>query len=82
MKYDKRKPCHYCGRLFTVTTRLERGVEEESLPIRVHDIEDHDCAGWPSFPPLLPFDPDFKVIPSRDEAEMAYALGRYRRSVK
>jgi hypothetical protein len=40
-----RHPCPYCGRLYTLTFRAERGVREGSV-IKCRDIEDHDC---PSF---------------------------------
>lgn len=41
----KPNPCPYCGRLYTMAYRAERGVKEGSY-IKVRDIEDHDC---PSF---------------------------------
>ncbi len=41
---DHRKPCPWCGRLYTMLYRAEKGTTDSS--ITVHDIEDHDC---PSF---------------------------------
>lgn len=38
-------PCPYCGRLYTMTYRAERGVAEGSY-IKCRVIVDHDC---PSF---------------------------------
>ena len=38
-------PCPYCGRLYSMAFRAERGVKEGSY-IKCRSIEDHDC---PSF---------------------------------
>ena len=43
VKYEH--PCPYCGRLYTMTFRAERGVAEGSY-IKCRDIQDHDCPAF------------------------------------
>jgi hypothetical protein len=62
--------------------RFVPGKDPGDLPIKIHDTEEHDCPSFRTEPPLLPFDPAFKVNPSRDEADMARSLDRYRRALR
>jgi hypothetical protein len=72
-------PCPYCGRLFTARARWMQG---KSAPIKVRDIEDHSCAAFRQEPELPPTDPTFAVVPERSEDDLAYAMHRYRRSIR
>ena len=74
-------PCPYCARLYTARLRWVSG-KKEGEAVKVHDITDHDCPAWAKEPPLSPVDPAFRVIPSRSDADMAYALTRYRRAIR
>ena len=73
-------PCPYCGRLYTMRYRATRGTRGQV--VKVHDINDHDCPAFRQEPSLLAGDPAFRVIPERTEADIAYALHRYRRAVR
>jgi hypothetical protein len=64
-----KQPCRHCGRLYTVT-------------FAPRSVEDHDCLGFRSEPAVTAPDPSFMVVPRRSEADIAYALGRYRRALR
>jgi hypothetical protein len=76
-----KEPCPHCGRLYTVRIVWVPGVEEDTA-IKTHEVDDHACVAFRTEPPLLPFDPTFRVIPDRSEDDIAYAMHRYRRGVR
>jgi hypothetical protein len=69
-------PCPHCGRLYTMRVVWDDS-NRAGEPFRIHEIEDHDCPKFRVEPPLLPFDPTFRVRPDTPDDKMA-ALGRYR----
>ncbi len=78
---NAKDPCPYCGRIYTATTRWQES-NRANEPMKVRDIDDHDCPSFRTEEPLPSIDPSFQVIPSRTDAEKAEALDRYRKSLR
>ncbi len=74
-------PCPHCGRPYLAVTRFVPAKNHWDDPIKIRDVDDHDCPVFRTEVPLQT-DPEFVVHPSRTDEQLQEAMRRYRRSLR